>query len=61
MEPTHSFPGFRDATVVNPEISSGIPLASEHRRPTPASRPELYSTPATRGMRSSEISKNPNA
>ena len=38
-----------DAVVVNPEISSGLPLASLNRYPTPASRPEKYSTPATKG------------
>lgn len=36
--------------AVNPEISSGLPIASVNRRPQPASRPELYSTPATKGM-----------
>ena len=39
-----------DAVVVNPEISSGLPIASIHRRPPPASRPEKYNTPATKGM-----------
>lgn len=38
-----------DTIVVNPEISSGLPLAAVNRRPTPASRPEKYSTPATKG------------
>ncbi|WVO16953.1 hypothetical protein L204_104639 [Cryptococcus depauperatus] len=39
---------FRDAVVVNPEISSGLPIPSLHRYPQPASRPEQYATPATR-------------
>ena len=38
-----------DATVINPEISSGLPLPSVNRYPQPASRPEKYSTPATKG------------
>jgi hypothetical protein len=38
-----------DAVVINPEISSGLPIASINRRPQPASRPEQYSTPATKG------------
>lgn len=39
-----------DAVVVNPEISSGLPLPALNRYPTPASRPEKYSTPATKGV-----------
>jgi hypothetical protein len=46
---THSFAG--ELVAVNPEISSGLPLASHHRVPAPASRPEKYSTPATKGLR----------
>ena len=38
-----------DATVVNPEISSGLPIPSLNRYPQPGSRPEKYSTPATKG------------
>lgn len=38
-----------DAVVVNPEISSGIPIAGLNRYPPPGSRPEKYSTPATKG------------
>jgi len=38
-----------DAVVVNPEISSGIPLAGVNRWPQPGSRPEKYSSPATKG------------
>jgi len=38
---------FRDAIVVNPEISTGLPLPSVNRYPQPGSRPEKYSTPAT--------------
>ncbi|QRV79475.1 NADH-ubiquinone oxidoreductase 21,3 kDa subunit [Ceratobasidium sp. AG-Ba] len=47
---------FRDAVVVNPEISSGIPLTGQHRWPQPASRPEVYSTPATKA---SDPAQNP--
>lgn len=38
-----------DAVVVNPEISSGLPLQGVNRFPPPGSRPEKYSTPATKG------------
>ncbi|KAG6810977.1 hypothetical protein H0H92_009560 [Tricholoma furcatifolium] len=47
---------FRDAVVVNPEISSGLPIASINRRPQPGSRPEKYSTPATKA---SDPAQNP--
>ncbi|KAB5590760.1 NADH ubiquinone oxidoreductase [Ceratobasidium theobromae] len=45
-----------DAVVVNPEISSGIPIATLNRYPQPASRPEIYSTPATKA---SDPAQNP--
>ena len=44
---TQTCPG--DAVVVNPEISTGLPLPNHHRYPPPGSRPEKYSTPATKG------------
>ncbi|KAF8608966.1 NADH dehydrogenase 21 kDa subunit [Ceratobasidium sp. AG-I] len=47
---------FRDAVVVNPEISTGLPLPTAHRWPQPASRPELYATPATKA---SDPAQNP--
>ncbi|KIM69335.1 hypothetical protein SCLCIDRAFT_1208732 [Scleroderma citrinum Foug A] len=47
---------FRDAVVVNPEISSGIPIAGLNRYPPPGSRPEEYSTPATKA---SDPAENP--
>ncbi|KAL4074050.1 hypothetical protein V8B97DRAFT_1915072 [Scleroderma yunnanense] len=47
---------FRDAVVVNPEISSGIPIAGLNRYPPPGSRPEKYSTPATKA---SDPAENP--
>ncbi|ESK85213.1 nadh-ubiquinone oxidoreductase kda subunit [Moniliophthora roreri MCA 2997] len=47
---------FRDAVVVNPEISSGLPLQGVNRWPPPASRPEKYSTPATKA---SDPAQNP--
>ncbi|KAJ8514444.1 hypothetical protein ONZ45_g8019 [Pleurotus djamor] len=47
---------FRDAVVVNPEISTGLPLPSLNRNPQPASRPEKYNTPATKA---SDPAQNP--
>jgi len=47
---------FRDAVVVNPEISTGLPLPALNRNPQPASRPEKYSTPATKA---SDPAQNP--
>ncbi|KZV95132.1 NUZM, NADH-ubiquinone oxidoreductase 21.3 kDa subunit [Exidia glandulosa HHB12029] len=47
---------FRDAVVVNPEISTGLPLPAINRRPQPASRPERYATPATKA---SDPAQNP--
>ncbi|KAF9222502.1 NUZM, NADH-ubiquinone oxidoreductase 21.3 kDa subunit [Gyrodon lividus] len=47
---------FREVVVVNPEISSGIPIANLNRYPQPASRPEKYSTPATKA---SDPAQNP--
>ena len=41
--------GTGDAVVVNPEISSGLPIPELNRYPQPGSRPEKYSTPATKG------------
>ncbi|WVO24486.1 uncharacterized protein IAS62_005854 [Cryptococcus decagattii] len=48
LAPTGFWKKFRDAVVVNPEISSGLPLPTENRYPQPASRPETYATPATK-------------
>jgi len=45
-----------DALAVNPEISSGLPIANISRYPPPASRPEAYSTPATKA---SDPAQNP--
>jgi len=39
-----------DTFSVNPDISSGLPIATLNRNPQPASRPEKYSTPATKGL-----------
>ncbi|TFY70894.1 hypothetical protein EVG20_g2125 [Dentipellis fragilis] len=47
---------FRDAVVVNPEISSGLPLQAVNRQPPPGSRPEKYATPATKA---SDPAQNP--
>ncbi|KAJ2931510.1 hypothetical protein H1R20_g5596, partial [Candolleomyces eurysporus] len=47
---------FRDAVVVNPEISTGLPLPNHHRYPPPGSRPEKYATPATKA---SDPAQNP--
>ncbi|KZT58862.1 21 kDa subunit of NADH dehydrogenase [Calocera cornea HHB12733] len=47
---------FRDATVLNPNISSGLPIASLNRYPQPGSRPEKYATPTTKA---SDPAQNP--
>ncbi|KAJ7680312.1 NUZM, NADH-ubiquinone oxidoreductase 21.3 kDa subunit [Mycena polygramma] len=47
---------FREVVAVNPEISTGLPLPAIHRFPPPASRPEKYSTPATKA---SDPAQNP--
>ncbi|KAJ7783171.1 NUZM, NADH-ubiquinone oxidoreductase 21.3 kDa subunit [Mycena metata] len=56
LSPRGFWKKFRDVTVINPEISTGLPLASIHRFPPPASRPEKYSTPATKA---SDPAQNP--
>ncbi|TFY78480.1 hypothetical protein EWM64_g5531 [Hericium alpestre] len=56
LSPKGFWKKFRDAVVVNPEISSGLPLQSVNRQPPPASRPEKYSTPATKA---SDPAQNP--
>ncbi|KAF9268868.1 21 kDa subunit of NADH dehydrogenase [Marasmius fiardii PR-910] len=47
---------FRDAVVVNPEISTGLPIQGVNRWPPPGSRPEKYATPATKA---SDPAQNP--
>ncbi|CED82010.1 NADH dehydrogenase [ubiquinone] (complex I), 21kDa subunit, fungi [Phaffia rhodozyma] len=37
----------RDKTVINPEISTGLPIPLLNRYPPPGSRPEPYAVPAT--------------
>lgn len=39
-----------DVVVINPDISSGLPLPDVNRYPQPGSRPEKYATPATKGL-----------
>ncbi|XP_006461073.1 NUZM NADH-ubiquinone oxidoreductase [Agaricus bisporus var. bisporus H97] len=56
LSPKGFWKNFRNAIVVNPEISSGLPIQGLHRYPPPASRPELYSTPATKA---SDPAQNP--
>ncbi|KAK0454829.1 NUZM, NADH-ubiquinone oxidoreductase 21.3 kDa subunit [Armillaria borealis] len=56
LSPKGFWKKFRDAVVVNPEISTGLPLSELNRYPPPASRPEKYSSPATRA---SDIAENP--
>lgn len=41
-----------DVVVINPDISSGLPLPDVNRYPQPGSRPEKYATPATKGSHS---------
>ncbi|KAK4689728.1 hypothetical protein P7C73_g371, partial [Tremellales sp. Uapishka_1] len=45
--PTGFWKTVHDALVVNPEISSGLPMPAQNRYPPPGSRPEPYATPAT--------------
>ncbi|KAG5645214.1 hypothetical protein DXG03_006732 [Asterophora parasitica] len=56
LSPQGFWKTFRDYTVINPEISTGLPIASLNRRPQPASRPEKYNTPATKA---SDLAQNP--
>jgi hypothetical protein len=56
LSPKGFWKKFRDTVVVNPEISSGLPLQDKNRYPQPASRPERYSTPATKA---SDPAQNP--
>ncbi|KAI5120974.1 hypothetical protein M0805_006646 [Coniferiporia weirii] len=56
LNPRGFWKKFRDAVVINPEISSGLPLADVNRYPQPASRPEKYATPATKA---SDPAQNP--
>lgn len=56
LSPKGFWKKFRDVVVVNPEISSGLPLPNLNRWPPPASRPEKYSTPATKA---SDPAENP--
>ncbi|GJE94496.1 hypothetical protein PsYK624_106660 [Phanerochaete sordida] len=56
LSPRGFWKKFRDAVVVNPEISSGLPIQGVHRYPPPASRPEKYATPATKA---SDPAQNP--
>ncbi|KAF8973298.1 21 kDa subunit of NADH dehydrogenase [Flammula alnicola] len=56
LSPKGFWKKFREVVAVNPDISSGLPLAAVNRYPTPASRPEKYSTPATKA---SDPAQNP--
>jgi len=56
LSPKGFWKKFRDVVVVNPEISSGLPLAALNRYPQPGSRPEPYATPATKA---SDPAQNP--
>ncbi|KAF8210264.1 NADH dehydrogenase 21 kDa subunit [Mycena galopus ATCC 62051] len=56
LSPRGFWKKFRDVTVVNPEISTGLPLPAINRFPPPGSRPEKYSTPATKA---SDPAQNP--
>ncbi|KAG5342970.1 NADH-ubiquinone oxidoreductase 21.3 kDa subunit [Termitomyces sp. T112] len=56
LSPQGFWKKFRDAVVVNPEISSGLPIAGLNRRPPPGSRSERYNTPATKA---SDPAQNP--
>ncbi|THH27840.1 hypothetical protein EUX98_g6336 [Antrodiella citrinella] len=56
LSPKGFWKKFRDAVVINPEISSGLPIQGINRYPPPGSRPERYSTPATKA---SDPAQNP--
>ncbi|KZT10624.1 NADH dehydrogenase 21 kDa subunit [Laetiporus sulphureus 93-53] len=56
LSPKGFWKKFRDAVVINPEISSGLPLPGVFRYPPPGSRPEVYATPATKA---SDPAQNP--
>ncbi|KAF8345815.1 21 kDa subunit of NADH dehydrogenase [Amanita rubescens] len=56
LSPKGFWKKFRDAFSANPDISSGLPIATLNRNPQPASRPEKYSTPATKA---SDPAQNP--
>ncbi|KAF8738062.1 hypothetical protein AX14_012038 [Amanita brunnescens Koide BX004] len=56
LSPKGFWKKFRNVVSANPDISSGLPVASLNRYPQPASRPETYSTPATKA---SDPAQNP--
>ncbi|KAI9509406.1 21 kDa subunit of NADH dehydrogenase [Russula earlei] len=56
LNPKGFWKKFRDAVAVDPAISSGLPLPAVNRQPPPGSRPEKYSTPATKA---SDPAQNP--
>ncbi|KAJ7096332.1 NUZM, NADH-ubiquinone oxidoreductase 21.3 kDa subunit [Mycena epipterygia] len=56
LSPRGFWKKFREVAAVNPEISTGLPLPAIHRFPPPGSRPEKYSTPATKA---SDPAQNP--
>ncbi|KAN0107200.1 hypothetical protein V8E52_010402 [Russula decolorans] len=56
LSPKGFWKKFRDAVAVDPAISSGLPLPAVNRQPPPGSRPEKYSTPATKA---SDPAQNP--
>ncbi|PFH51474.1 hypothetical protein AMATHDRAFT_58838 [Amanita thiersii Skay4041] len=56
LSPKGFWKKFREAVSANPEVSSGLPVAGINRYPPPASRPERYSTPATKA---SDPAQNP--
>ncbi|KAF8502169.1 21 kDa subunit of NADH dehydrogenase [Russula emetica] len=56
LSPKGFWKKFRDAVAVDPAISSGLPLPAVNRQPPPGSRPEIYSTPATKA---SDPAQNP--
>ncbi|KAK7057199.1 NUZM, NADH-ubiquinone oxidoreductase 21.3 kDa subunit [Favolaschia claudopus] len=56
LSPRGFWKKFREVAAVNSEISTGLPLPAVNRFPPPASRPEKYSTPATKA---SDPAQNP--
>ncbi|WVW82413.1 hypothetical protein I302_104422 [Kwoniella bestiolae CBS 10118] len=52
----HAMPTGFWKKFLNPEISSGLPIPTEHRYPQPGSRTERYATPSTNA---SDVAFNP--
>ncbi|KAF8629661.1 hypothetical protein AX17_005600 [Amanita inopinata Kibby_2008] len=56
LSPKGFWKKFREVASANPSVSSGLPVPGINRYPQPGSRPEKYSTPATKA---SDPAQNP--